>query len=223
MKNKYILGIALVAIMVLSLVAFVPGAMAAKPTSTEPEQDYKGNGAPSGSHYTLNILGKVDTKDWDPSHLDNGKRIFVRLDKTGVVRTRILLVPAPKNDNVFKVLDADGTDGKAIFQLPDEYIGEEYAYYIYLRALGTPGGHVEIITATCDDTDGTMGCIEYNTIQVSRGNNGVAKFSEKSLELTTFGDYSLFHPSNLNYFWMYDNHGLRHLQMRFYPKPIPIV
>src|SRR5262245_34815583 len=68
-----------------------------------------GNGAPSGPHYNLNIIGVPADKNPDFSG-GNGHRIFVDL----VGRTKILLKPGS-----FDVLDANGTDGEASFQLPE--------------------------------------------------------------------------------------------------------
>src|SRR5262245_54225593 len=68
-----------------------------------------GNGAPSGTHYNLNIIGVPKDKNPDFSG-GNGRRIFVDLEG----RTKILLKPG-----TFDVLDANGTDGEASFQLPE--------------------------------------------------------------------------------------------------------
>src|SRR2546425_3601295 len=81
----------------------------------------KGNGAPNGSHYNLNIIGVPKDKTADMNNND-GHRIFVQLyggssagDITGKnfadiskVNT-ILLAPAPVGGS-FQVLDANSTD-----------------------------------------------------------------------------------------------------------------
>ena len=76
-------------------------------------KDGNGNGAPSGSHYNLNIIGVEKSKN--PEMKDsNGHVIFVNLSKTDRVSTKIWLKEGP-----FEVLDANGTDGDgAAFQLP---------------------------------------------------------------------------------------------------------
>ena len=62
-----------------------------------------GNGAPSGAHFNLNIIGVP--KDKSPSFSgDNGGRIFVDL----VGSTKIDLT-----EGSYQVLDANGTDGRA--------------------------------------------------------------------------------------------------------------
>jgi hypothetical protein len=112
------------AILVLSAIsASLPSIMAGE-----------GNILPSGKHFTLNILGKkwnkgnaAEESPLDPSgepnpdynpvvKTDSGHRIFVKLGSAETtLKTRIGL----REGDDFAVLDADGTDGKALFQLPD--------------------------------------------------------------------------------------------------------
>src|SRR5437879_234932 len=92
-----------------------------------------GNGAPSGSHYNLNIIGVPKDKTAAMTNND-GHRIFVQLmggdpagGLTGISGTflkdlnkvnKIFLEPAPLNES-FLVLDANATDSSgALFQLP---------------------------------------------------------------------------------------------------------
>src|SRR5207247_9232553 len=63
-----------------------------------------GNGAPSGGHYSLNIIGVPKNKTASMTG-DKGHRIFVPLAGT----TKIMLIEGPD----FGVLDANGTDGAA--------------------------------------------------------------------------------------------------------------
>ncbi len=114
-----------------------------------------GNGCPSGPHYNLNIIGVSNPKtaDMDGS---NGHVIFV--DLSG--HSKIELMEAPEGES-FKVLDANGTDGPAIFQLPDPgldpyLVGGDMAgvdtmsdYSVFVRPLGKPGGWATI--TTCAD------------------------------------------------------------------------
>src|SRR5262245_28621593 len=82
-----------------------------KDLPAEEEVTGKGNEVPSGAHYNLNLIG---IKPDHPKPVDfsggNGRRIFVLLDG----RTKILLQKGP-----FDVIDANGTDGEARFQLPE--------------------------------------------------------------------------------------------------------
>src|SRR5205807_7452062 len=89
-----------------------------------------GNGAPSGSHFNLNIIGVPKDKTADMNNND-GHRIFVQLyggSSTGDIIGKnfadiskvntILLAPAPVGGS-FQVLDANATDKNgAVFQLP---------------------------------------------------------------------------------------------------------
>ena len=106
-----------------------------------------GNGSPRGApDYHLNIIG-TGTKNPDMNG-NNGHRIFVPL----FGKTKIML-----SEGDYAVLDANGTDGSAGFQLPapglDAYlVGDpgdadvESAYSVFVRPLGKPGGWATITT-----------------------------------------------------------------------------
>ena len=116
-----------------------------------------GNGAPQGNpDYQLNIIG---TSDKNPDMTGNdGRRIFVDLYGD----SRIALYEGP-----YAVLDANGTDGWASFQLPkpglDAFIvgdpGDadvQSEYSVFIRPLGKPGGWATITTCA-DLLDSTFG------------------------------------------------------------------
>ena len=118
---------------------------------------FAGNGAPQGPHdYQLNIIG---TSDKNPNMTGgNGARIFVDLNGD----SRIAL-----QEGNFAVIDANGTDGWATFQLPkpglDAFIvgdpGDadvESEYSVFIRPLGKPGGWATITTCA-DLLDSTFG------------------------------------------------------------------
>src|SRR3954465_7071717 len=110
-----------------------------------------GNGAPSGAHYTLNIIGVPKDKSAYFTG-GSGHRIFVDLGKAGTVaNTRINLSPGD-----FGVTDANGTDGTAGFRLPnpDPDGDGTTSYSVYVRALGKPGGNATI-QSCYDDATGT--------------------------------------------------------------------
>ena len=114
-----------------------------------------GNGAPSGSHYNLNIIGVPKNKTADMTGND-GHRIFVSLTGgedatllnkqvfTEISRlNKIFLTPAPPGES-FLVLDANATDASgASFQLPTDV---STTWTVYARALGKPGGKANITT-----------------------------------------------------------------------------
>jgi len=188
-----------------------------------------GNGAPSGPHYNLNLIGvpKDKTADMDDN---SGHRIFVKLDG----KTNIGLAEG----ETFAVLDANGTDGNgASFQLPNPDLDNDgvTVYSVYARALGKPGGHGTLNTcATAPGPDGILGTADdeaicsLDTLVVQR-TKGQQKFVNVSRQLLYIyvdlnGDgtaerYPLFSDALQDYFWSYDNYGLKLVQLRFYEVP----
>jgi hypothetical protein len=204
-----------------------------------------GNGAPSGAHYTLNIIGVP--KDKSPNFTGgDGHRIFVDLGKSGqAANTRINLT-----EGEFQVLDANGTDGTAAFQLPnpDPDGDGTTSYSLYVRALGKPGGKASM-QSCYDDATGTWCAVDFNggvePITLQRTKGGVAKFVNVSKDLlfvdfcmawaagldgilgttddvcTSVDQIPLFSNNTLAYLWSYDNEGLKLAQLRFYELPTP--
>jgi hypothetical protein len=175
-----------------------------------------GNGAPSGAHYTLNIIGVA--KNLSMPAISAGDVIFVGLGTTHhPVTTDILLFAG-----TFEVLDKNGTDGTASFQLP-----APGHYTVWARALGTPGGQAKITTCAWDAGTSSTICSTLNEVFV-RG-TGHSSFENVTTELTTISlsspiaacgtqtVVSLFDSCLQGYFWQYDNNGLKVLQIRFYP------
>jgi hypothetical protein len=178
-----------------------------------------GHGAPNGPHYNLNIIGVPRDKSADMEG-NHGHRIFVKLWG----KSKILL----KEGDDFLVLDANGTDGNgAKFQLPDPFPDDDLVttYVVYARALGTPGGWS--YTTTCyEDTNGEVIC-SADTLKLER-KHGQSKFENVSKQLLTvwvdtdddgIADtrVGIFDDESYQYFWDYDNHGLKLAQLRFYP------
>lgn len=185
-------------------------------------QDTTGNGAPSGAHYTLNIIGTGDKSAAMDGN--NGSRIFVSLEG----RTEIYL----REGEDFQVLDANGTDPDgATFVLPnpDSDGDGTTTYSVFARALGTPGGSADMTTCAYD-ADGTKVC-SLEILELGR-TNGPSRFENVSKELLFIyydldGDgtaerYSLFDDALEDYFWQYDNNGLRIVQLRFYEVPTTV-
>ena len=197
-----------------------------------------GNGAPSGGHYNLNILGKT-TCSGDDLTGSNRHTIQVLLnggDKAEDIDGTLALSIDRRNkiylaqsvDGTFGVLDGNACDDGAIFQLP-----APGAYEIYARALGKPGGGATMTTcATGAGEDLILGtnddeivCSTENVLLVRT--KGKSSFSNVTTELTTLyadidGDGDLdrveiFDTDLYDYFWNYENRGLRLAQLRFYP------
>ena len=93
------------------------------------------------------------------------------------------------------------------------------AYTIWARALGTPGGQASV--TTCGTTDLNVVICSTTSVLLVRG-SGQQKFKNVTRELTTMnttlGTVSLFTTGFENFFWQYDNFGLKLLQVRFYPQ-----
>ncbi len=197
----------------------VTAAAAAQKAST-------GNGAPSGSHFNLNIIGVAHDKSPNMNK-GSGDVIFVGLGTSSdAVTTKILL--SQTADSEFAVLDKNGTDGEASFALP-----LPGSYTVWARALGTPGGQSKIATCATfiDPTTftSTILCSTDNEVFV-RG-KGKSSFRDVTSALTTITlvpgsaaelacgtpTVSLFAPCLQDFLWQYDNNGLRLLQVRFYP------
>ena len=197
----------------------VTAAAAAQKAST-------GNGAPSGSHFNLNIIGVAHDKSPNMNK-GSGDVIFVGLGTSSdAVTTKILL--SQTADSEFAVLDKNGTDGEASFALP-----LPGSYTVWARALGTPGGQSKIATCATfiDPTTftSTILCSTDNAVFV-RG-KGKSSFRDVTSALTTITlvpgspaelacatpTVSLFAPCLQDFLWQYDNNGLRLLQVRFYP------
>jgi len=226
MRKMTQLGLALPALALMTGAAGCGVETAADPAG-DPQivlqaQAATGNGAPNGSHYTLNMIGVENPKTTDLTG-NNGSRIFVPL--TG--STKVLLSPGD-----FQVLDANGIDGSAAFQLPnpDPANSGTTTYSVFARALGTPGGSSKQTTCATDPTTGELWCSVYSSVQV-RG-TGKSSFTNVSKELLYIyadinGDgslerYNLFNSALQDYYWQYDNNGLRLLQLRFYPVPTTV-
>ena len=188
-------------LLVVSMITLPALAKKTEPTST-------GNGAISGAHYNLNLIGMAKEKTAEV--LENGNRIFVRLEG----KTRILL-----QEGDFDVIDADGTDGET-------YVSENAEYLVFIRALGKPGGEATMVTGVIVDESGQE-WISTEVISLSRG-HGKSSFEDVTKELTTaYVDtdddgipdkrIAIFDDAYEGYFWDYDNNGLKIVQLRFYP------
>lgn len=198
-------------------------------TATEPLVDAisfgKGNGAPSGSHYNLNIIGVPKDKTADMTG-DNGHRIFVSLEG----KTKISL----QKGETFEVLDANGTDPNgAAFQLPapDPDNDGVTVYSVYVRALGQPGGSATPTTCASDPEEidpVTSEPVEYcsteNMLYMRDKGKSTFQNADRYL-LYVYADldgdgvserYPLFDDALEDYYWSYDNNGLKLFQMRFY-------
>jgi len=200
-----------------------------------------GNGIPySGKHYNLNIIGVKPKTNADMKG-NMGHRIFVNIQG----KSKIMLCPSGEGtvcldvpSDSFQVLDANGTDGEALFALPRPVADPDTGcaqYTVWARALGKPGKSAKMTTCFDDGTgywcpymEGTGG--EVFTLDLNRG-HGKQEFQDVSKYLlyyyyctawdggvcTDWDREFLFTRSNEGYLWEYDNSGLKLAQLRFYP------
>ena len=217
-----------------------------------------GNGAPSGYHFTLNIIGVDNPKNANMDQAAGGV-IFVPL----VGKVGIKLFEGPD----FAVMDKNGTDGWASLQLPDPgldpYIVGDVGnadtmadYSVFVRPLGTPGGYATV--TTCADVVqsalldflgaqdarvlnkaaelGGVASIEQVGQTITLREGGKSTFENVTAQLltivlaiavdvdgdgvfetTVYARVPIFDDMLENEYWEYDNHGLKLLQVRFYP------
>ena len=173
-----------------------------------------GNGAPSGAHYNMNVIGMDRDSDQDGLN-GKGHRMFVKLWGP----TKIMLTEGP-----FEVIDYNGLDGEATFQLPaaDADCDGYSDYSAYVRGLG--GGKSTIETCFVDKGTGDLLCSGTEVTVIEGGKR--PRFTNVSKSLLTVvwdvdGDLDLdrtplFGDDNYGYAWDYNNQGLRLAQFRFY-------
>lgn len=190
-------------VLAVALVASVAGVALAQVAQT-------GNGAPSGPHYNLNIIG-VSHEKTGMGDIAGGHSIFVELysTKQGKVGVETDIMLSPGAD--FYVLDKDGTDGEASFQLPTDVATE---YTVWARALGKPNGSANMTLCAWDPLEMTYVC-SVGTILLRT--NGKQQFKDVTDVLLYIDKVPIFDSMYQDYFWAYDNNGLKLAQLRFYP------
>jgi len=216
MKNtiRTIVAVGVVAIATSACDKGTPMSPDAAPLISPPPAQ-TGNGAPSGAHYNLNLIGVPKNKTADLTG-NNGGRIFIYYEGS----TDILL-----REGAYQVLDANGTDGSAAFQLPNPDDGEgQLAYSVWIRPVAGKGS-ISFQSCFTETSTGSTWCYAGSLVQNLSKTN---KFSDVSRDLlqvcadtdpTTGVDLNLvplFSDLGQDYFWHVDNDGMRNVQMRFY-------
>jgi hypothetical protein len=216
-------SVSLALALVVSL-ALVGGAAASNPST--------GNLAPSGPHFTLNIHGVANGQGFNGNNQDD---IFVPL--TG--HCSINLVEAATVD--FSVLQPDCVNNPpASFELPAPCAisattglctSTTTLYSVWVRALGTPGGSANITTCATDPANptGPPVCSIGAFVAVVQRKTGKSTFTNVTSDLLFLTTCNLltgkttstpiFSQNFQNFFWSYDNTGLRLAQLRFYQVP----
>lgn len=185
------------------------------------------NGAMSGPHFNLNLIG-VKKTDQLPNDANGGARIFVLLNG----KSQIYLTKG----ETFDVIDADATDGRGEFMLPapdncydadGNYVGAGN-YRVFIRELGKPGGTATMTTCFEEKGDTTTRVCSLNEDIISLARSkGKSEFRDVTRQLTTVSYYDsvlgrnvrvdIFSDPLMDYLWEYFNTNLKIVQLRFYP------
>lgn len=183
-----------------------------------------GNGAPSGPHYNLNIIGVQ--KGGSASGGSDGHTIFVSLGGN----CKIDLFQGD-----FQVLQPNCLSSDAQFQLPnpDPTNSGTTVYSVYARVLGTPQpGGPQANTCFTDSTG--LYCSTYTMILPPH--NAKSTFQNVSQDLLyvyyvnatgqcirvpLFGDTGTG-GTNPQFYWQWTNNGTKLAQLRFYQVPTTV-
>jgi hypothetical protein len=203
-----------------------------------------GNGAPSGAHYDLNIIGVTNAKN-PPLTGSDRHTIFVPLNTAAndpVPGTDIFLTQGPFtvcDGNAFDAAyDCNGTQiakQGAVFQLPCNTsiatatgttlvpcstTGDTATYSVWGRVVGKPGGSGTVSTCATDLSTNTVVCSVAGNVAVVVRKNGKPVFTDLTKQLTSIvtstQTVALFGAGFQGFFWDYDNNGNKLLQLRFY-------
>lgn len=193
----------------------------------------------SGTHFNLNIQGK-NTCAGDDLTGSNRHTIQVLLNYSDKNYNGVPLAELDRRNKIFlsagdfQVLDGNACDGDgAKFQLPGDVATN---WEIWARALAKPGGSATMTTCLVDDTNTIYCNTAAQDIVTLKRTTGKPQWQNVTSQLTTINyctdvnadgaidpatecsDVNLFGSDTYQYFWDYDNAGLRLTQLRFYPK-----
>ena len=161
-----------------------------------------GNGAPSGAHYNLNIIGVPNPKN---VNFDGGQGARIFVSRTGSTQFFV------HGGTSYEVLDRNGTDGKVGWSVAEPGIVFPYdaaasptwRVAIWLRLVGPKGSAVQWSSFYTDDAGATW--VLYNTFTLDKS----SKFSLRTGELLRDGYQDML--------WQLDPiTGFRNCQMRIY-------
>ena len=174
-----------------------------------------GNGAPSGPHYNLNLIGFADGQTAKGPTGSGGNVIFVPLSGHCQIDLK---------EGDFSVLDNNCTDGTdAEFQLPnpDPTNSGTSEYSVYAAARGNPLGSA---TARSCFTDSTGQYCSVIALPLSKKVGPDQFMNATKYLLYVYACINgkvqrvpLFSDATAQYYWQYDNSGLRNAALRFYP------
>jgi hypothetical protein len=178
----------------------------------------------NGAHYNLNIIG-VKTADQIKTVGDSmGHTMFVKLNG----KTKIIMTQDPAG--VFDVVDRNGLDGQAEFNIAPGY------YNVYATALGKPNNAVDINAwGLFDDALSTDQLIWLGYVKISRNTGKPVSTNINELfyvdvtlctavdaegactqEITYTNTWVFDIDELVEYYWDYDNAGVKLLKVQFY-------
>ncbi len=192
-----------VAILLLAATLTIPLAFAS--------QGVTGNGGPSGPHYNLNIIGIE--KGGSASSTSNGHVIFVPLWGNCKIDLQM---------GDYQVIQPNCLADNALFQLPNPDTGTGYlAYSVWVRAVTSKGSALMQTCFTDTSVSPSQTFCNAGNLIVSLNKVTPPKFTDVSkqlLQICVSGSLQpIFKNSLFDYFWYYQNTGLRLAQFRFYP------
>lgn len=197
MKARYVLLLAAVAALAVFGVSSAFGGV--------------GNNAPDGTHYTLNIHGVAKGQGFTNSGTKNN--IFVPLYGNCKIDLQ---------EGSFQVISPDCVNSNALFQLPAPGTSADNSYSVYVATRGKPLGSAT--EQTCfTDSSGTQYCsIMILTLSRSFGQDKYQNVTKDLLyayvcQNDQIKAVPLFSDSTSQWYWQYDNNGLRLASLRFYP------
>jgi hypothetical protein len=197
-----------------------------------------GNGAPNGAHYNLNIHGVSNPKT---AAMDDSSGHSIFVPEYG--NAKIWLTSSGMSSD-FQVVDANAFDSDGaefMLPLPGECYGTKnpltgdittpgtctIRYTVWLRLLGKPGRSMDMYTCISDpDLPGGYMCSDPDWwVELTR-NKGKSSFTNVSKELLFVSadvdadklieHVQIFDPLFDEYYWQYDNQGVKLAQLRFY-------
>ncbi len=197
----------------------------------------------TGPHYNLNIIGVANPKTADMTGT-SGHTIFVALD--GKSKIKLAEAPEGESFLVLDRNGTDGNGAKFQLPAADADNDGTTTYSVYARPLGKPNGKAKMTTGATDPgPDGEFGTADDITVysvavldlERTKGRPKFENVTEELLYIYTyvwdgpgpdgiagneddtyeFMRVPLFDEALQDYFWDYDNNGLKIVQLRFYP------
>jgi len=188
----------------------------------------------SGPHDTLNFIGVPKDKTVPDMTGSNTHTVFVPLQSGGDVSRQVKIYFLPGSE--FRVIDGNATDDNvAEIEVPSSTLGD-LCYDVYAVALGKPYGNA-IVQPQCIIDDLVGSCTDAllqdsfsvtrlkgkphreNISDVFRATgcvdlNGSLTCDTGDLQFQNVWIFNV--PQLQEYFWDFDNNGLRLMQTRFY-------